>query len=276
MGFAVPGLDDLRLHLAASGVGDVHLRVDAPGDDGTASASAHDALPAATWPYPLDPRVSLEALRAPAEAERARARRLEDALANARRGGGEGHGRVRLRRGRNHLGTLGAETEVAPTLPPRPASRMPRGEARPETSKRRDSRQVTCGDRAGFGRVGNRGVARDGPPRRPAATKAPPIVGDAGRTRGWVRRRRRTATRGTPPSGDGHSQRATRRPRAPARQAAAFETRVRAGRCAPRRRRGRSRAAEAADAQTPAEARRERPVEVRDDRSVARRGRTTQ
>ena len=44
MGFAVPGLDDLRFHLAASGVGDVHLRVDAPGDDGTASASAHDAL----------------------------------------------------------------------------------------------------------------------------------------------------------------------------------------------------------------------------------------
>jgi hypothetical protein len=118
MGFAVPGLDDLRFHLAASGVGDVHLRVDAPGNDGTASASAHDALPAATWPYPLDPRVSLEALRAPAEAERARARRLEDALANAAAAAARVTDAYVFDEGGTILEPSAPETEVAPTLPP--------------------------------------------------------------------------------------------------------------------------------------------------------------
>ena len=118
MGFAVPGLDDLRFHLAASGVGDVHLRVDAPGDDGTASTSAHDALPAATWPYPLDPRVSLEALRAPAEAERARAMRLEAALANAAAAAARVTDAYVFGEGGTIVEPSAPETDVAPTLPP--------------------------------------------------------------------------------------------------------------------------------------------------------------
>ena len=118
MAFAVPGLGDLRFHLAASGVGDVHLRVDAPGDDGTASASAHDALPAATWPYPLDPRVSMEALRAPAQAERARARRLEDALANAAAAAARVTDAYVFDEGGTIVEPSAPETEVAPTLPP--------------------------------------------------------------------------------------------------------------------------------------------------------------
>ena len=116
MGFTVPGLGDLRFHLAETGVGDVHLRVDASGS-GVGSGSSYDDLPPATWAYPLDTRLDLEGLRHAAEMERAQSRRAAEALAAASSAAERITDVLVLDEGRCIIEPTTPETVVLPTLP---------------------------------------------------------------------------------------------------------------------------------------------------------------
>ena len=123
MGFHVPGLGDLRFHLAPTGVGDVHLRVDVPregdeDDSGSDTRRAYHALPPKTWPYPLDSRVCLAQMREPALKERAMASRAEESLVAASSAATRVTDAYVLAYGNTVIEPSFPETVVVPTLPP--------------------------------------------------------------------------------------------------------------------------------------------------------------
>ena len=123
MGFHVPGLGDLRFHLAPTGVGDVHLRVDVPregdeDDSGSDTRRAYHALPPKTWSYPLDSRVCLAQMREPALKERAMASRAEESLVAASSAATRVTDAYVLAYGNTVIEPSFPETVVVPTLPP--------------------------------------------------------------------------------------------------------------------------------------------------------------